>query len=170
MKAFSCLLLLVLLLGPAQAQSWIKASRVLIVPGKAAGVIALGKPISSQADKLYGKPSSVQHADPGPGGRDTGSVVYGPPAEFELKSGFLVKLNDGKGDANVYVIYLRGVRAYTAEGATMGQAYQKTRAIYPHAQLGIDELGGGKTLAIPGLTMVFSNQGDKLVEMIVRSK
>ncbi len=148
------------------ANDWTTNSKVLIQPGKAAGALRLGQPVPAEAAKLYGAPVSRTEPEPGAKGKDTGSLVYGHSAEFEIKNGMLVKLNDGKGDQNVYVVYVRGIRAYTAEGATLGMTMAKARKVYPSAKTGTDDLTGGPKLSIPGLTMVFS-QSDKMVEMVV---
>lgn len=161
-----CTLCCTVLSAPAWANDWTTTSKVLIQPGKAAGAVLLGRPVPAEANRLYGAPASRTEPEPGAKGKDTGSLVFGHSTEFEVKNGMLVKLNDGKGDQNVYVIYLRGLRAYTAEGATLGMTMAKARKVYPAAKVGIDELSGGQTLAIPGLTMVFSQSG-KMLEMVV---
>ena len=168
MRAITTLFITLLLAASALAQDWTKSSKILVQPGKAAGAIELGKPVSANAASLYGPPTSHTKPSPGADGQDTGSVVFGSSAGYEIKAGLLVKLNDGKGDNNVYAIYARGVRAYTAQGATIGQSFEKTRAIYPQAKEGNDAMGGDQTLQIPGLTMIFAN--GVLVEMVVRPK
>lgn len=159
-------LLLSLLVVPGLAQDWTTSSKIAVVPGRSVGVITLGKPLPSDASALYGQPTSRVEPVAGPDGRDTGSVVFGSTTGFEIKKGMLVKLNDGRSDNNVYAIYVRGVRAFTPQGATLGINMAKARAIYPQGVVGNDEMSGDATLKIPGLTMVFAR--DRLVEMAVR--
>lgn len=167
MKALTTILVTFLLIAPTLAQDWTKTTKILIQPGKAAGAIELGKPVPANASSLYGKPTSRTEPSPGADGQDTGSLVYGSTAGYEIRAGLLVKLNDGKGDQNVYSVYVSGVRAYTAQGATLGQSYKKARAIYPQAEEGNDAMSGDQTLQIPGLTMIFAN--GIMVGMAVRS-
>ena len=161
-------LALLLTTGASLAQDWTTATKLLVQPGKAAGAIVLGQPLPANVTSLYGQPSTRSEPSPGSDGKDTGSVVFGSTSGFELKTGLLVKLNDGLGDDNVYTVFLRGVRAYTADGATMGISLAKARSLYPSGQVGVDEMTELKTLQIPGLVMLFSN--DRLVEMVVRPK
>lgn len=169
MKARTLTLIILLLSLPLAAQEWTTSTKFPIVAGRSAGAIVLGQPVPANASQLYGAPTSRSEPVAGPDGRDTGSVVYGSTAGFEIKKGFLIKLNDGRGDNNVYAIYVRGVRAFTPEGATFGISLAKAQAIYPQGKAGTDELSGGRNLAIPGLTMVF-NQKDRLIEMVVHAK
>lgn len=164
------LLLLALLfsLAPASAQEWTRTTRLLVVPGQSVGVIYLGQPLPAEASSLYGAPTSYSEPTPGPEGQDTGSVVFGKTAGFDLTRGLLVKLNDGRSDSNVYSIIAADVRAYTAEGVTMGMSQARAKRIYPQAARGTDEMSGLPTLSVPGLTMVFAN--DRLVEMAVRAR
>ncbi len=152
---------------PAQAQNWTRSLRIPVVPGHSIGEIVLGKPVPASASRLYGNPVSPVDPIPGSEGVDTGSIVFGSTAGFEIKNGFLVKLNDGKSDKNVVTVYARGVRAYTKEGATMGMDLAKVRTIYPGAKLGTDDLTGHPKLAIPGLDLIFGSDR-KLVEMVLR--
>lgn len=167
MKTFVVLLMAWFAITPAQAQSWTKKLRIPVVPGHSIGEIVLGKPVPASASKLYGNPVEPVEPIPGSEGVDTGSLVFGSTAGFEIKNGFLVKLNDGRGDKNVVTVYARGVRAYTKEGATMGMDLAKVRTIYPGAKLGTDDLTGHPKLTIPGLDLIFGSDR-KLVEMVLR--
>lgn len=149
------------------AQDW-TAAKLLVQPGRAAGAVVLGRPIPSNITSKYGSPASPTAPSPGAEGKDTGSVVFGTTNGFQIKKGLLVKLNDGHGDNNVYSIYVRGLRAYTPEGAVMGMTRLKAMSVYPGAQVAIDAMTGEQTLTIPGLTMVFANE--RLVEMVVSPK
>jgi hypothetical protein len=153
---------------PAAAQDWTTSTKILVKPGLSVGSIVLGRPLPDNVASLYGTPTSTSEPLPGADGMDTGSVVFGSTDGFELRRGLLVKLNDGNGDQNVYSIYAKGVRAYTAEGVTAGMSMARARAIYPQASQGIDDMTGEPTLRIPGLLMLFAN--DRLTEMVVRRK
>lgn len=151
---------------PLHAQSWVRDTRIEVHPGRSAGAIVLGQPVSAQAQALYGPAASFTEPSPGPDGQDTGSLVFGSSDGFELRQGILVKLNDGRGDQNVNSIFLRGVRAATPQGVTMGVSLAKARRLCPGGQVGVDEMSGATTLQIPGLLMLFYD--DRLAEMVVQ--
>lgn len=160
-------LLLVALALPALAAGEWRTARLLVVPGRSAGPLRLGEPLSPEAFRVLGAATWQQAPEPGPDGMDTGSVTWGGEAQTELTHGVNVKLNDGKGDDNVFTVYLVAVRAITDRGAYLGCTLRRARQVYPEARLlGEEELRDYSAgLEIPGLVMLF-HEG-RLEEMVV---
>jgi len=163
------LVTLALTLPALAAGNW-RQARLVVVPGRQAGPIRLGQPLSPEVFRVLGRPSVQQAPEPGPEGMDTGNVSWGGEAATELWLGINAKLNDGRGDQNVFTVYLVGVRAITDRGVFIGCDLARARRAYPEARRGepseMDE--GAVFLEVPGLVMVFRE--GRLAEMVVRPR
>ncbi|MBI2266217.1 MAG: hypothetical protein HYU64_13785 [Armatimonadetes bacterium] len=152
----SAVLLSVVLLGIALGVC-AQEDRNLIVPGKKVGLIALGKPIPREVLKSLGKPTSHTAPLPGKDGTDTGNYYW----EGKLN----VKLNDGRGDENVYQIFVLSPNYHTAEGIKVGASWEQVRRVYPKGKK-IEVMDFDFGWATPG--MVFSISGNKVRGIGVR--
>lgn len=153
---------------PAAAQDW-EGIRFEVTPGKGAGPLRLGQPISQEAYGLLGRPT--QHAPPSES-PDSGSSVWGTVSGFEVVRGVHVKLNDGAAKDHVYSVYLTRVRAATDRGVYLGGPAETARKAYPEGR----ELEGRKSgrysagWQVPGLVFYFHQAEDgreRIAEMAV---
>jgi hypothetical protein len=100
----------------------------LIIPGVRAGHIEIGRPIPPALLKTLGKPTAYTKPSPGPEGRDTGNYYW--------EGYFNVKLNDGKGDDNVFQIFILNKKFSTAQGIRVGSSFAAVKKAYPKGKKG----------------------------------
>jgi len=106
-----------------------KAGTFLIVPGKSAGPVLLGKPLSPGVFDAFGRPDTAIAPK-----EDMDSGVY------EWKNNILVKLNNGKDKNSVNTIFINSGDFKTSEGITVGSSLDNVKKAYP---------GGRKSDEIP---------------------
>jgi hypothetical protein len=100
----------------------------LVIPGKSAGFIVLGRPIPPSLLKELGTPSTFTKPSPGEEGTDTGNYFW----EHTLN----VKLNDGKGDMNVFQVLILSPRYRTEKGIGIGSSFEAVKKAYPAGRKG----------------------------------
>jgi len=122
----SLLALFILLLSAHSSYSGEYSPDYLIIPGKSVGPIEIGKPISGKVFKMFGKPTSYSAPSPGKKGIDTGSCYW--------KDRINVKLNDGKGDKNVYQLFIMSQKYYTSSGIRIGSSFRSVKKAYPRGK------------------------------------
>jgi hypothetical protein len=151
MRTRSLLLIALLLVFPFVGFFLVDAassSQYLIVPGKSVGPIVLGKPIPDSAYKMLGRPTSVSPPSPGSDGLDTGSVYW--------ENKLIVKLNDGKGDNNVFQVFVISPRFSTSKGIRRGSTFSQVRKAYPSGKKG-QAMDSDFAWEIPGMSMNITN-------------
>lgn len=125
-------------------------------PGVGAGYLQLGRPISQQARKTYGQPTS--YAPPG-NSPDSGSCYW----EGRLNA----KLNDGKGRDNVFSVFVTDRRFRTSRGISVGDTIKELLIAYPNARKTYSDYYEAWQYEIPGATFTVIN--DKIHEIYVGS-
>lgn len=113
----------VLVILGISAPAWGGADEYLIIAGKSAGLIELGKPIPQKVMKSLGKPTTFTAPSPGAEGKDTGNYFW--------QGNLNVKINDGNGDYNVFQILVIGPRYHTARDIRVGSALNAVKRAYP---------------------------------------
>jgi len=119
----------------------------LIIPGKSVGPIVLGKPIPPSAYKVLGRPTSQTPPGRGADGMDSGNVFW--------KSGLNVKLNDGRGDSNVFQVFVFSPKFMTAKGIRKGSTFAQVRKAYPSGKKE-EAMDSDFAWAVPGMTIMIS--------------
>ena len=128
----------------------------LIVPGKSVGAIEIGKPIPNGVMQTLGKPTNYTKPEPGKNGRDTGNYYW----EGKLN----VKINDGRGDFNVFQILLSNPKYHTKNGIRVGTAVGDVKKAYPSGKR-IEWIDCDFAWAATGIT--FCINGGKVVAISV---
>jgi hypothetical protein len=70
--------------------------------------------------------------------------------------GLVVKINDGRGDANVFSIYLTSSQYATSEGIRVGSSLSEAQAAFPSG-VREDAFDGDFSWKVPGLSLTFVN-------------
>jgi hypothetical protein len=121
-----------------------EADHYLIIPGVRVGHIELGRPLSPALLKTFGKPTTYTKPSPGAEGRDTGNYYW--------KGYFNVKLNDGKGDDNVFQILVMHKKFSTAHGIRVGSSFADVKKAYPEGKKG-EGMDVDFSWHVPGMTL-----------------
>ena len=133
----------------AKGSSLGKSKRFVVVPGKSVGLIEIGKPISKKVMKLMGKPTRFTPPTSGKSGLDTGSYYW----EGKL----IVKINDGKGDMNVYQAFIISEKYYTTMGIRRGSDFSELKRCYPKGKK-VEMMDMDFGWEIPGMTFGIYNK------------
>lgn len=115
--------LILLVFGGIIQMAFGAADEYLIVPGKSVGSIEIGKPIPKAVMDAFGKPTNYTKPSPGKDGRDTGNYYW----EGRLN----VKINDGRGDFNVFQILINSPKYHTKNGIRLGSTTAEVKKAYP---------------------------------------
>ena len=127
----------------AQSASAQSGQDNLIVPGVRVDGIIIGKPIPSAVLKKLGKPTTYTAPLPGKEGLDTGNYFW--------DGIFNVKLNDGRGDKNVFQIFVISRKFSTQKGIKVGSSWKEVRKAYPGGKK-IETMDVDFGWSLPGIT------------------
>lgn len=135
---------------PLSLRAW-RFMTIKVVPGRGAGPIVLGQPLSAQAVAKLGEPDlrrPAKQAVP-----DSGVVRWGSPGP---RAAELIELTLGSSHSPraITSIRLRGVHAVTGRGLAMGASAAAVHQAYPEAKEGLDEVFDGQTWKVAGMSLL----------------
>ncbi|MBI3927890.1 MAG: hypothetical protein HY319_20280 [Armatimonadetes bacterium] len=149
-----------MIVEPGNARPW-RFTPLTVWPGKSAGPIELGKPLSKEVYRALGEPTYRRDATAGQG---SGLVRWSLPGPQPARKVEAI-LHDGRNPQSVLAVRVKGVRAMTDRKVRLGDPVAAVRRAYPDGKLGLHEQYDTDVWKIPGLNFLLRD--DRVEELFV---